>query len=91
MNTTVNISLPGQMYEDAKRALREERYTSISELIRDALRRKLYQNITENGFAKSFEDDVIRASSDKDQEDVWVNEEDIKKYFGNLRKKSRRG
>ncbi len=78
------------MYADAKRALNEERYTSISELIRDALRRRLYQNITENGFVKSFEDEVIRASSEKDQKEVWENEEDIKKYFGNLRKKPRR-
>lgn len=91
MNTTINISLPKRMYGDAKRALKEERYTSVSELIRDALRRKLYQNITQNGFIKSFEDEVVQAASEKSQEDVWENEKDIKKYFDSLRKKSRRG
>lgn len=90
MNTTINISLPGRMYSDAKKALREERYTSISELIRDALRRRLYQNMTENGYIRSFEDEVIQASSEKDQKSVWESEEDIKKYFGSLRQKLQR-
>lgn len=88
MNATINISLPKRMYEDVKIALKEERYTSISELIRDALRKRLYQNINENGFLKSFENKVLQASLEKEQKDVWESEEDIKKYFGKLRAKS---
>lgn len=42
MNTTINISLPKSMYQDAKRLLEKRGYISISELIRDVLRDILY-------------------------------------------------
>jgi Arc/MetJ-type ribon-helix-helix transcriptional regulator len=62
MTTTINISLPKSMYEDAKKSLKKRGYTSISELIRDSLRRTLYEDknaLTENGFPIWFEDKVL--------------------------------
>lgn len=48
MITTINISLPKTMYVDAKKAVEKNKYTSISELFRDALRRLLYEDLTGN-------------------------------------------
>jgi metal-responsive CopG/Arc/MetJ family transcriptional regulator len=45
-NTTVNISIPLGLYRDAKVYAKENGYSSISELVRDALRRILYQKTT---------------------------------------------
>ncbi len=47
MITTVNISLPKSMYEDAKKMLARFGYASISELVRDAIRKKIYPELTE--------------------------------------------
>lgn len=85
MTTTINISLPSTMYKDAKRAVKTERYVSISELIRDALRKSLYKEVTENGFKPAFEEHVLAAASEPDLDDVWKTEEDIKNYFLNLK------
>ncbi|MBI4991450.1 hypothetical protein HZB96_05145 [Candidatus Gottesmanbacteria bacterium] len=46
MTTTINISLPKTMYQDAKRYVEKKGYMSISELIRDALRNILYPRQT---------------------------------------------
>lgn len=46
MNTTINISLPNSMYQDAKRHLEKRGYISVSELIRDVLRNMLYPRQT---------------------------------------------
>lgn len=42
INTTVNISIPTKLYKDAKRFAAEYGYSSMSELIRQALRIELY-------------------------------------------------
>jgi Arc/MetJ-type ribon-helix-helix transcriptional regulator len=85
---TVNISLPQGMYDDARQKLIEKRYTSISELMRDALRRLLYQNISENGFTQEFEDQVLQSSVESGEKDItWETEADIDSYFQNLEKK----
>mgnify|MGYP001558649606 CR=1 FL=1 len=47
-NTTVNISIPKKLYEDAKIFAKENGYSSMSELVRDALRRILYYKIAES-------------------------------------------
>ena len=39
MTTTINISLPKEMYKKAKKLVTEGKYSSISELIRGGLRR----------------------------------------------------
>lgn len=70
MTTTVNISLPQSLYADAKRIVAERRYTSISELFRDALRQILYPRLTENGFTQEFEEKALRASKEPLEDSV---------------------
>ena len=85
MSTTVNISLPKQMYDDAKRFLKQRRYASLSELIREALRGVLYPNLTENGFTPEFEAEVLKAAAEPEENDkVWETEKEIKNYFKDL-------
>lgn len=62
--STINISLPVNMYNDAKMAVGLRGYASISELIRDALRDVLYPEVTENGFTPEFEEEVLQAASE---------------------------
>lgn len=72
MTSTINISLPKSMYQDAKRLLASRGYTSISELIRDALRDMIYPRLTENGFTPEFEEEVLKASAEPIENDiVW--------------------
>lgn len=73
MNTTINISLPKSMYQDAKKMLSKRGYTSISELIRNALRDELYPKLTENGFTPEFEEEVIRRSKEPRKKDIEWN------------------
>lgn len=87
---TINISLPKNLYEDAKVYLARRGYSSVSELLRDTLRDKLYPRLTENGFTPEFEESVLRSASlplEKDK--VWKTEKDIDQYFDALRKKLR--
>ena len=82
MLTTINISLPKDMYQDAKKALVAKRYSSVSELIRDALRKILYSEITENGFTNEFENYVLESSQETEKDDlVFKTEKDLKRYF----------
>lgn len=73
MNTTINISLPSAMYADMKKALVKRRYTSVSELIREAIRTVLYPaKVTVNGFTPEFEEQVLAASKSSRKNDiVW--------------------
>lgn len=41
-NTTINISLPKFMLQDAKKYADQRGYVSISELVRDILRHEIY-------------------------------------------------
>ena len=83
MNTTINISLPTSMYKDAKALQKEERFTSVSELFRHALRAVLYPSgLTVNGFTPEFENMVLKSAKQPMSKDlVWKTEEDINKYF----------
>ena len=90
MTTTINISLPKEMYKDAKKMVAERRYASISELVRDALRKIVYQEekITENGFPRWFEDRVLESERQPVEEgEVWETEEDVHRYFKDLHKR----
>jgi Arc/MetJ-type ribon-helix-helix transcriptional regulator len=70
--TTVNISLPTTMYEDAKKHVKRRGYASVSELIRDAVREWLYPRITVNGFTPKFEKLVLAAEKEPRENDrVW--------------------
>ena len=87
MNSSVmtkNISLPKPLYADAKKAVAKRRYVSVSELVRDAVRRVLYPNprLTINGFTKEFEDMVLKREKDSLENDiVWEGKEsDLVRY-----------
>lgn len=85
---TVNISLPASLYKDIKKTIKERGYSSVSELVRDAVRRVLYPELTENGFTPEFEEAVLRSARESvDEKDVWETPEDIDKYFAKLHKK----
>lgn len=90
MLTTVNISLPKNMYKDAKKLATARGYSSISELVRDSLRRMLYRELTENSFTREFEDDVLLSSAESAKKNkVWKSEKELKAYFDKLRKEKR--
>ena len=85
--TTINISLPKNMYKDVKRAVKVRNYTSISEMIRDSLKDSLYKKLTINGFTPEVEDEILAAAAEPDENDIVLEtEEDITNYFKYLRK-----
>ncbi len=92
MTTTINISLPKTMYQDAKRLLARRGYTSISELIRDSLRNELYPKVTVNGFTPEFEEEVLKSAAEPRKNDIQLRSDgDVENYFLHLkfpRKKS---
>ncbi len=82
--TTVNISLPTTMYEDAKKHVRRRGYASVSELIRDAVREWLYPRITVNGFTPEFEKQVLKSEKEPRENDIILkSRKDIRAYFEN--------
>ena len=83
---TINISLPKNMYEDAKKLLAKRGYASISELVRDALREVIYPDVTENGFTREFEEEVLKAAAEPRSKDIVLkNKKDIENYFKHLK------
>jgi Arc/MetJ-type ribon-helix-helix transcriptional regulator len=71
MNTaTINISLPKRMLADAKKAVKDRQYASISELIRDTLRQSLYPQLTENGFTPEFEEKILKSAAEPKENDI---------------------
>lgn len=90
MTTTINISLPTEMYKKAKSLVSEGKYNSISEVIRAGLRRTFYEadKITENGFPGWFEDHVLEVEDRPEKNDIVLeSEEDVHKYFKKVHKK----
>ena len=84
--TTVNISLPDNIYNDAKKLLAKRGYASFSELIRDTLRGVLYPRLTENGFTPEFEEEILKAVKESaGKSKVWRSEKDIDKFFNKIR------
>src|SRR3989304_124920 len=89
MTLTINISLPKQLYKAAKKLVAEEKYHSISEVVRAGLRRILYDadKITENGFPGWFEDQVLESAEEPVKKSaVLETAKDIDKYFKKLHK-----
>lgn len=85
---TINISLPASLYRDIKRAIKERGYSSVSELMRDAVRRVLYPELTENGFTPEFEEMVLEAAKEPiDKSKTIKTEEDLENWFTELHKK----
>ena len=69
---TINISMPSGLYKAAKMQAQKQHYTSVSELIRDALRWFLDDRLTRNGFTPEFEEEVLRRSKESTKNDiVW--------------------
>ena len=60
----MNISMPKGLYDRAKKRAKESHYASISELVRDALRWWLSDNLTVNGFTPEFEEEVLKAAAE---------------------------
>lgn len=91
MNTTVNISLPQNLYRDAKKIVSHRGYSSLSELIRDALRGILYPTVTANGFTSEFEEQVLKSGKEPKKNDIDLKtDKDIEDYFGRLIIKKKR-
>ena len=90
--STINISLPDSLYKDAKNTVSKMHYASMSELIRDALRRIVYsQSPSEEYFSEDFEDKVLRRAKEPyDSDIVFETEEDLKNYFLNLKLPAKR-
>lgn len=85
---TINISLPDLLYKEAKNLVARGGYTSLSELIRDALRKKLDgSRLTVNGFTEEFEKEVLWSEAQPEEEDIVLEtEEDTHNYFRHLKK-----
>ncbi len=70
--TTINISLPSNLYKDIKAFLGKRGYASLSEFFREAARVKIYPEVTENGFTPKFEQEVLRAAQEPiDYSKTW--------------------
>lgn len=88
--TTINISLPKSLLEEAKKTIKQKHYASISELMRDALRKLLQEEdpnaISVNGFPNWFEDMVLEREKESDKNDIVLESpEDIDYYFRYLK------
>ena len=71
MNTiTTNISMPKGLYAQAKAQAKKYHYSSVSELIRDALRWWTNDNLTRNGFTPEFEEEVLRREKEPLENDI---------------------
>lgn len=70
MTTTINISLPKSLLDDVKKMLSARGYSSVSELVREALRDMVYPNLTENGFTPEFEEEVLRRAAESTENDI---------------------
>lgn len=79
---TINISLPKNMYRDAKQAVKDKGYSSVSELVRDGLRRVIYPELTENGFTPEFEEMVLESAKEPIDKGILLEtDQDVKNYF----------
>ncbi|MEK9207755.1 MAG: ribbon-helix-helix domain-containing protein [Patescibacteria group bacterium] len=67
---TINISMPKGLYAQAKIRAKKYHYTSVSEVIRDALRWWLNDNLTRNGFTPEFEEETLKAAKEADAGNV---------------------
>ena len=75
--------MPRGLYQQAKKQAQKYHYNSVSELIRDALRWWMNDNLTRNGFTPEFEEEVLKAEKEADAGNVieWDGKEsDLIKY-----------
>ncbi len=86
---TINISLPKDMLDAAKEVVKRKNYASLSELVLDALRKELQQEITENGFTREFENEVLLSAAGEDSGEIWEKPEDVDRFFDRMDKEIR--
>lgn len=67
---TINISMPKGLYAQTKQRAKKYHYTSVSEVIRDALRWWLNDNLTRNGFTPEFEEETLKAAKEINTKNV---------------------
>ena len=68
-----------------KKTVSKRRYTSVSELIREAVRNWLYPRTTVNGFTPEFENQVIASAKEPRKNDiVLTSDKEIRDYFTKL-------
>ncbi len=89
--STLNISLPKSMYEDAKKLVKTRPFASVNEVVQQALKKFLKEEdpnrITENGFPVWFEDEILKSAAESRENDIVLEkEEDIKNFFLHLKK-----
>ena len=62
--------MPKGLYAQAKAQAKKYHYSSVSELIRDALRWWTNDNLTRNGFTPEFEEEVLRREKEPLENDI---------------------
>lgn len=73
MNKTINVSLPQGLTDLAKQQVKAGYYSSISEVIRDALRKNLMEP-TVPTFKMSQKAEIITDQAEKDYQDGSITE-----------------
>ena len=67
--------MPKGLYAQAKAQAKKYHYNSVSELIRNALRWWMNDNLTRNGFTPEFEEEVLRREKEPLKNDIkWGGE-----------------
>jgi len=85
--TTINISLPEKMYKDVRSLAKNQSYSSVSEVVRDALRKLMNTSYSIDSTPQYLVDAAIAAEKEPVQDDVMLeSEEDIDSYFLNHKK-----
>ena len=79
------------MLNDAKSVTKFEGFTSISELIRHALRQVLYPSgLTVNGFTPELENIVLESAKEPiDESSAWNSTKDVDTYFKKLKARNK--
>ena len=78
MNTTINITIPKELKQEADSAIRAGMFSSFNELVRTSIRQVLPKKrsrkiqLTINGFTPEFEREVLAAEKEPIENDlVW--------------------
>ncbi len=86
--TTINISLPTSLFQEVKNLMAKSGYSSVSEVVRDALRHLVHPHITENGFTPEFEQMVLESAKEPIKKaKEWKSAKEIDAYFDKLKRK----
>jgi Arc/MetJ-type ribon-helix-helix transcriptional regulator len=82
---TVNISLPVSLYSQAKAYMENTGYASISEVMRQALRKLLrLEELTENGYTKQAEESILKEIKKPTDGLIFKQGEDVDDFFDKI-------